>query len=179
MIGERSARFGHLHQAQHSFVHAGAAGSRDDDNGRALGRAVFDHTGDSFADNGAHCRRQETEIHHRDCDFVPVDHAVPANYCVNQTRRLLIFLQAVFVSRHSLETKRVDRRQAGIHFHKTPGVEQVLDSVLGREREVIFASRTNTKVLVELDFVNDFIAAGALLKETVRNVAFLATLRLK
>ena len=51
MTRECTARFGHLHQAQHSFVQACAPGRRHDNDGAAFGGSIFNCAGDSLADD--------------------------------------------------------------------------------------------------------------------------------
>ena len=54
------------------------------------------------------------------------------------------------------------------------GIEQVRDSLFGREGKMIIAPRTDTLILAQLDFVNDLVAAGTFLEQALRNgLAFL------
>ena len=99
-----------------------------------------------------------------------------ADDCIYQARALLIFFQAIFVGRHPLKTQSVDGPQVGIHLHETVRIEQIVDPVLGGLREMIIAVRTDALVLGELDFVNDFAASCALLKEPMWNITLFRTL---
>src|SRR6202011_2571620 len=162
-----------------SFVHARAAGSGHDDDGGFFGCAKFNYASDSFAHDRPHGGGEKREIHDRDRDLVTVDHSVPGDDGVDQAGGLLIFLEAIFVGGHSLKAQRIDRSQVGVHLHETSGIEQIVDPFLGRKREMIIALRANAQILVELDLVHNFVATGALLKKTVRNIALLfAILRL-
>ena len=125
MAREGAAGFRHLHQAEHAFVHARAAGRRDDDHGRCSSVPYSIAARDSFADDRAHRRREKTEIHHRDGDFVAFDHSVPAEDGVGQPGALLIFFEAIFVSGHALKSQGVDRSQIGIRFDEPFRVEQL------------------------------------------------------
>src|SRR5205823_13281006 len=106
-----------------------------------------------------------------------VDHSMSADNGIGQSGALLIILEAVLVAGHSLKAERVDRPQIRIHFGERLRIEEVADSVLGRKGKVVIAARTNAQIFIQLDFVDHFIAAGTLLKQTLRDVALLATLR--
>ena len=176
MTGECAARLRHLHQTEHAFVHTRAAGSRNDDDRGVFIGAVFDRARDPFPNDGAHGRGEKSEIHCRQRNLVTVDHSMAANDSVSQPGAFLIILEAVFVACHALKTQRVDGFQIGIHFDERLRIEQIVDSVLGRNGKVIIAPRTNAQILIQLDFMDHFIAAGAFLKQALRNVAFLARL---
>ena len=95
---------------------------------------------------------------------------------IEQSRARLITLEAIFIGGHALKTQRVDGFQIGIHFDETLRIEQIVDSFLGREGEMIIAARTNPQIFDELDFVHDFAATRTFLEKPVRNVALLPTL---
>ena len=99
-----------------------------------------------------------------------------ADDSVGKSGPFLITFEPVLVAGHSLKTQGVDRFQIGIHLEEGLGIEQIADPVLGRKGEVIIAPRTNAQIFIQLDFVNHFIAARALLKQPLRNVALLARL---
>src|SRR5204863_2767659 len=95
---------GHLHQAQHSFVHASSAGSGNDDHCGALGGSIFNCAGDSLANHRTHGRCQKAEIHHRDRDLVAVKDSMSADDSVKKTGAFLIVFKPILVAGHSLET---------------------------------------------------------------------------
>ena len=90
----------------------------------AMGRAILDYARDAFADDRAHGGGEETEIHHRDCDFVAFDQCVTAQHRVNQSGAVLIFAQAILVARHALELKGVDRGQSASSSTKLSGSQR-------------------------------------------------------
>src|SRR5207248_5921178 len=71
-----AAGLGHLHQTEHAFIHASAAGGRDDDDCNAFGRGKLDHAGNAFAHHRTHGGGKKSEIHHRDRDFHAFKHSV-------------------------------------------------------------------------------------------------------
>ena len=82
MAGEGAAGFCHLHETQHSFVHAGAAGSGHDNDSRTFVGAVLDGARDSFTDDRAHGCGEKTEVHYCNRNLVAVEHTVAANHGV-------------------------------------------------------------------------------------------------
>jgi hypothetical protein len=175
---QRATGFGHLHEAQHPFVHARAARSSNNDDCAALGRAVFNRPGDFLPNDRAHCCREKTEIHHCDGDFVAVEDAMPGDDGVEEARALMIFLETVLVRRHSLEPQHVNGLQVGVHFYKGIRIQQTLDSLAGRLRLMIVAPRTDTLILSQLNFGHDLSAAGAFLKNAARHFTLFTGLRL-
>src|SRR6516164_33767 len=107
MPGERTTRLRHLHQAQHSLVHARASGGRDNDDWSTFSRSPFDCPGDSFTNDRSHCGREKTEIHYRERYLVAVENAVPADDRIDQARALLIFFQPVLVTSHPFKPERI------------------------------------------------------------------------
>src|SRR5207248_624828 len=101
-----------------------------------------------------------------------------ANYGIGQSCSLLIILESIFVAGHPVETQSVERLQIRIHFDERLRVDEIVDPLLCRNREVVIAPRTNTQILVELDFRNDFVAAGTFLEQALRNIALLSWRRL-
>src|SRR5437763_531995 len=103
MPRECAAGFRHLHQTEHAFVHARAAGSRNDNDRGAFLRSKLNRARDSFADDGTHGGREKSEIHYGDRNFIAVDHSMAANYGVDQSGALLIIFEAILIARHSLK----------------------------------------------------------------------------
>src|SRR4051812_26454841 len=171
MPGEGAAGLGHLHEAEHAFVHTRAPGGRDNDDRAMVVGPVLDRARDAFADYRAHGRGEESEIHHGDRDFVALDHSVTAKNGVGETGRVLVFFKAILVSRYALELEGVFGTQPGIAFDEGPFIQEVFDSFLGSLREMIIATRANALVLGELDLVHDLPAARAFLPESLRDLA--------
>src|SRR5262249_10450446 len=107
VASERAACLSHLHEAQHSFVHAGSARSGNDDHGTALGSPIFNCARDSLANYRTHGRREKAEIHHGDRDLVAVKNSMTADYSIQKTCTFLIALEPIFIGDHSLETQDV------------------------------------------------------------------------
>src|SRR5687767_1050250 len=96
---------------------------------------------------------------------------MPAQDGIRQAGGVLVFLQPILVGSHSLKLERVHRAEIGVAFNETIGVEQALDSFLGRLRKMIIAMRADALVLRQLDFVHDLLATGAFLEQPLRNIA--------
>ena len=77
--------FGHLHQRQDAFVHAGpAAGSADDDQRQLLFGGSFDQSRETFAHDRAHAAHDEGRVGHAEGDAPGADHAGPGQRRVAQ-----------------------------------------------------------------------------------------------
>src|SRR5438034_613446 len=127
MTGERATRLRHLHQAQHSFVQARAAGRGHDDDRRTFDSSVFNCARNPLTDDRSHGRGQEAKIHHRNCDLVTVENSISADHGVEQAGAPLIFFEAILIARHSLKAQNVDRFQVTIHFHEGVRIDNLLD----------------------------------------------------
>src|SRR6266446_3952301 len=174
MLRECAACFRHLHQAQHSFVHARAAGGSNDDHGTALRGTVFNRSRDFLTNHRSHRRSEKTEIHNRDRHLVAVKNSVACDDSVEKPRALMVFFEPIRIASHSLKAQDVDRFQVGICFYKSVRVEQILNPLLGRLRKVIVTAWTDTLILRDLVFRHDFGTARALLKKTARNFLLFA-----
>ena len=75
VIRERGAGFGHLHQAEHPFIHPRAAAGGNDDDGQFLFRAAFNQPRQFFADDRTHRAAEKIKIHHAQRDAVLADFA--------------------------------------------------------------------------------------------------------
>src|SRR5208282_1344523 len=64
--GQSGGDFCHLHQADHAFHHAGAAGGGNDDDRCASRDRLLDGTGDGFAHDTAHAAADEGILHGAD-----------------------------------------------------------------------------------------------------------------
>ena len=54
VISQRAAGLGHLHQAEHAFIHPRAAAGGNDDDRQSLVRRRFDQARQLFADHRPH-----------------------------------------------------------------------------------------------------------------------------
>ena len=178
MLRECAACFRHLHQAQHSFVHARATGSSNNDHCTALGSAILNRSRDFLTNHRSHRRSEKTKIHHRDRHLVAVKNSVACDDSVEKPRALMVFFEPILIASHSLKAQDVDRFQVGICFYKSLRVEQILNPLLGRLRKVIVTAWTDTLILRDLVFRHDFGTARALLKKTARNFLLFAGLSL-
>src|SRR5882724_13126795 len=107
MSREGAACFCHLHQAQHSLVHARAARSSNNNNRAALGSAMFNCSRDLLTDNGPHGRSEKTEIHRRDGHLVTIENSMSTDHSINETRAFMVIFQPIFVRGHSLKPQDV------------------------------------------------------------------------
>src|SRR5207247_6168114 len=123
MPGERAAGLSHLHQTEHAFIHARAAGGRDDDDWNALRGGKLDHAGNAFAHHRTHGGSKKSKIHHGDCDFNAFQHSVTTQDRMDQPRRILIFFHSTLHLEHALKTKRIDRVLIRVHFNKAAGTD--------------------------------------------------------
>src|SRR5437660_7960630 len=176
MLRECAACFRHLHQAQHSFVHARATGSSNNDHCTALGSAILHRSRNFLANDRSHGRREKTEVHHCTSNLVAVQNSIATDHSVKKASPLVVFFEPIRIRSHSLKTQDVHGFQVGIHFHERVRIEQILNPLLSRLCEVIVAARTDTLILRQLDFRNSFGTAGALLKDTTRNFPLFAGL---
>lgn len=68
MAGEGGAGFGHLHEAEDAFMHAGTAGGGKNDDGFFLGGGELDGAGDFLADDATHAGTEKAEVHDSEQD---------------------------------------------------------------------------------------------------------------
>src|SRR5690606_7843686 len=61
--GQGSGCLRHLHQAENALLHAGTAGSREDDQRETLTGGGLNRPGNLLADNGAHAACKEIKAH--------------------------------------------------------------------------------------------------------------------
>src|ERR1700719_1734840 len=166
------AGLGHLHQAEHPFVHPCAAGRRDDDNGSPILGAALDQTGYFLTDDGTHGGGQETKIHRGDGDWSALKRPEAGLDGVFQAGFFLITLQSIPVGRYSFKTQEIDGEHIRIEFVKSAWIDQVVDSFLGRECKMVVALRADFEVLHELKVMDDLPTVGAFLPKTLRHFPF-------
>ena len=70
VASESTAGFGHLHQAEDPFVHAGTTGSTHDNAATPFLGRHFDGTSQFFTNGSTHTGSKEAEVHHAQRDRV-------------------------------------------------------------------------------------------------------------
>ena len=179
MPRQRAARLGHLHEAEHTLIHAGAARSGNDDDRALLFRAVLDDAGDFFADDRAHRRSDEIEIHHGDARVASVDLAFTGDDGVLEPGLFPVGLKALLVSRDPAELEGVDRKHPSIMLFESSRIGEALDALPCAQREMVFALRAHLEVLLELDLGHHLPAARAFGPKALRNIALAARTELQ
>jgi len=169
---QRPAGLCHLHEAKHPFVHAGAARGGNDDYWPPILRAALDQAGYFFTDDGTHRCGKETKIHSSDGDRFSLKRPEAGLDGIFQTGLFLITFQSLSVGRHSLEAQDIDGEHIGIEFGESSWIDQVVDSFLGRQREMIIALRADFKVLHELEVMDDLATVGASLPKSLWHFPF-------
>ncbi|MDB6152126.1 MAG: hypothetical protein JWL90_579 [Chthoniobacteraceae bacterium] len=173
MQGEGAAGFGHLHKAEHAFIHSRAARSGNDDHRQPVARAAFNDSRKFFAHDRAHGGRDKVEIHDRDGDAASLNGADSGDDSVFEAGFSLITLEPVGVTGHPGELKRVDRNHIGVVLGKTLLIEELCEPFACPDRKMMIALGTDRLVSPQFKGVNDFAAAWAFLPKPFRHVAFL------
>ena len=88
---------------------------------------------------------------------------------IAESRALLVFLEPILVRRYSLEPQDVNGPQLGVHLYKRLRIEQSVDSLHGRLRLMVIATRADALILRQLNIGHDLSAAGAFLKNAARH----------
>ena len=70
VASESTAGFGHLHQAEDSFVHAGTTGGTHDNAAAPFLSRHFDGTSQFLTDGSTHTGSEEAKVHHTQRDRV-------------------------------------------------------------------------------------------------------------
>ena len=174
VIGQRGAGLGHLHEAEHAFIHARAAAGGDDDRAaasfsvaRSISRVSFSPTTEpiepprklkSITPSAARCS-PILQIPVITASFRPV--------------RFLVILQLGGVGGHPGEAEHVHARHVGIHLLEGAGFDQRMDALAGADGEMMLAMRADLQVLVQFLVENHRGALRALGPQALGNVAFL------
>ena len=116
MVSERPAGLGHLHQAEHPFVHARSAAGGNDDQRQSFFRRGFNQAGEFLTDDRAHGTAKEIEIHHPEGRAMAVDLADSRDDGVLKLGLLLILLQFVRVGGHAGEPEHVHTGHLRVHL---------------------------------------------------------------
>ena len=116
---DRGAR--HLHQRQNAFLHAGAAGGREHDEGRFLFDREFKPAHDRFAGRHAERAAHEIEILHRDHDGGALELAVADLDGVVQPGAGARILDAIGIFAFVTEIQRIGRHLRQRHVE--PGLD--------------------------------------------------------
>src|SRR5450432_781821 len=110
--------------------------------------SVFDHAGNTLANDRAHRRGEKAKVHHGNGDLVTFDQGVAAENGIDEASRFLILAEPILVARHALKLQGINRRKLAVEFNETVRIAKIGDSLLRREREVIVASRADAIALV-------------------------------
>ena len=174
MVGQRAAGLGHLHEAEHAFVHAcPAAGGDDDQRDAPVGRRL-DESRELLAHHRAHGASQELEIHHTESHPMGPDAAHAGDHGVLEHGHLLpVGGQLGLVAGGPGELQHVDALHEGVHLLERAGLHQGVDALPGPDLEVIGALRADLEVGIEVLVVDQFIALGALGPKALRDVPLL------
>ena len=167
VAGEGAAGFGHLHEAEDAFVHAGAAGGGEDDDGFAFGGGGFDGAGDFFADDGAHAGAEEAEVHDGDEDGDAFDGGAAGDDGFLEAGFGLVGFDFVEVA---FEAEGVDGVELGVHFLEAVVVNEAGEALGGTDGEMVVALGADAKVLHEGFLEEAFAAGGAFDPEALWHV---------
>ena len=105
---------GHLHQAEHALLHAGAAGGTHDQHRVAAGSGGFDQAGELLAHHRAHRAAHEAEVHHPQGQGQAASAAEAGDDGIEQTGALLAVPQPIGVAAPILEGQRIGGGQGAI-----------------------------------------------------------------
>lgn len=172
MAGEGAAGFGHLHEAEHAFVHAGAAGGADEDDGEVAFGGFFDKAGDFLADDGAHAGGEEFEIHDAEADVAAVEFGLADGDGVFEAGFFLIGFEFGLVGVGAGEFEGVFAGDVGIPFFKGLAVGEHLDAGDAVHGEVVGAGAADEEVFFEVGLTEHFAAGGAFGEESFGDVFF-------
>ena len=166
--GDRGAR--HLHEREDALLHAGAAGGRKQDEGRALlDRAQ--HAGDHRL-AGGHAERagHEAEVLRGGHHLLAVEHAFADQHRVLEAGVALGGLEAVAVALAVTELERILRDLAHRHLLVLAVVEQVRQALLGVHAHVIVGAGDDELVGLEVLVEDHLPGVGTFHPQVVRQL---------
>src|SRR4051812_19748780 len=99
---------------------------------------------------------------------------MPGDDGVEESCALMIFLETILVTSHSLKPQHVNGPQVGVHLYESIWIEQTLDAFAGWLRLMVIAARTDTLILRQLTIGHHLSAAGAFLKNATRHLTLFA-----
>jgi len=114
MAFEGSGNLRHLHQAEHSFLHASTARRANDQQGQALVGGFFNQAGDALPHHGSHRPSHEPKVHHREGHGEIIHPACSRDHRISETCLGLGFPKAIGIGTAILEPKRIGRFQLAI-----------------------------------------------------------------
>ena len=165
MTLERAGDFRHLHERNDAFLHARAAGRREDHDRQALFGRTFDQARHLFAHRRAHGPHEEPRLHHADGHAQAGDAAHARAHALVKAGLLPLSGNLLRIAR---EAERVFVVYLRIPFLEAPCVERVVDALGRGHAEVLSARRADEMArpqarLVELQaaaraFAPDFVA---------------------
>ena len=172
VVGEGGGGLGHLHEAEHAFIHPRAAAGGNDDDGQFLFRCALDEPREFFADDRAHRAAEEIKIHHAEPRAVRADFANARDDRVLERRGFLVFLQFRLVGGDTIEVENVHARHLRVHFLKGAGLDERMDAFARADGEMMIALGADLQVFVQFLVIDHRAALRAFRPKPLRDVAF-------
>lgn len=169
VVGEGTAGLGHLHEAEHAFIHAGAAAGRDDDDRKGFFSAGFNEAREFFANDTAHGAGEEVGFHDGKGEAVGANFADAGDDGFDGSGFFLVVGDFFGIAR---ELERIEAGHAGVHFFKRAGFDEGMDAFAGAEGEVESAVLTDLEVFIQVFVVKHRGTLFALGPKPFGDVAF-------
>jgi hypothetical protein len=128
VIRERGGSLGHLHQAEHAFIHPRAAAGGNDDDGQFFFRAAFNQPRQFFADDRTHRAAEKIKIHHAERDAVLADLAEAGHDGVLERGVFLVRVPAWICKWRAFEAEHVHARHFRVHLLERAGLDERMDA---------------------------------------------------
>lgn len=144
---DRTGGFGHLHQAQKTFLHTCATRSAKNDDGALLFDTAFEGPRDFFARDRTHTSAHKVEVGDRRADIKPVNGRDPVDNAVVLSQ-LLASGVVLFLIVRKLE--RILALKARVFFLEGPFIERDFHALSPGEAVMVSAVRADVEVCREI-----------------------------
>ena len=165
---------GHLHQAEHAFLHARPARGADNQHRQALGRGGLDQAGEFLAHHRAHRAAHEAEIHGPDRQGQAFNAADAGAHRILEAAGLLGVADAVGVAAAILEAERIGGGELQVEGLEAAGIGDQGNAGGGINAVVVAAVAAHARIGDQVLAIHHQGAFGAFAPEAVVLTGLLA-----
>ena len=159
--------FGHLHQAEHPFLHAGSPRGTHHHQGHPSGGGLLGEACELFPHHRAHGAPHEPEIHHPQGQGLPLQPTQTGHHGIFQACGLLGIPQTIGITAAILEGQRIQRGQVGVEGFKGSGIHQEPEPLLTVDAVVMSTALAHAGIGQQILAVHHQAAAGTFAPEPI------------
>jgi hypothetical protein len=165
--------FGHLHQAEHPFLHPCATGGTEDDYGHLVLSAMLDRPRQFFAHDRTHAAAHEAKIHHTQGDREAFDFAAAGGDRVGQAGFFLGLFNSIAVGFAIVKLQGVGGPNVFVQSLPGTAIDQLADAFFTGNPLVVAAFQADHLVGAQVFGIGDRSTGVAFSPESVRNLPLL------